>query len=86
MQCKDIPDAPVLRFIASHDPNWTNWYFGDERDVSRAMPQGAPSKLVLGKMRQMIRRGVVGGCACGCRGDFVITAKGRAEIDAKPIA
>jgi hypothetical protein len=45
-----------------------------------AMPDGVPSKLALAKMRKMILRGVVGGCGCGCRGDFVITEKGLAEL------
>lgn len=86
MQCKDIPDRPILEFLA--DParyeqsptGWANWCFEDEHDVTQACPDGTPSKLVLAKMRQMIRRGVVDGCPCGCRGDFVITEKGRAEI------
>lgn len=91
MQCKDIPDAPVLRFLANLPPwpdgqprAWGNWYFGDDADVSAAMPAGIPEKLVLAKMRQMIRRRVVDGCTCGCRGDFEITEKGLAELVANP--
>ena len=81
MQCKDIPDAPILAFLANLNGRWANW-FGDEYDnsVTHAMPPGTPSKLVLAKMRQLIRRGAVEGCPCGCRGDFEITDKGRAEI------
>jgi hypothetical protein len=30
-----------------------------------------PDKLVLAKARKLIRRGVIDGCVCGCRGDFV---------------
>lgn len=105
MQCKDIPDAPVLRFlakVAAGETFWTptpemkrgwgaaprphvnaTWYCGEytpENSVAHAMPEGTPEKLVLAKMRQMIRRGVVDGCPCGCRGDFEITAKGRKEL------
>ena len=81
MQCKDIPDAPILRFLESLNGRWANW-FGDqyENSVTRAMPPGTPGKLVCAKMKMMIRRGVVDGCPCGCRGDYVITDKGRAAL------
>lgn len=29
-----------------------------------------PPKVVMAKLRSMIRRGLMDGCACGCRGDF----------------
>lgn len=76
LHCKDIPDRPILEFIDSHGGNWCNWFDGDERDVGRGMPAGVPRKLVLAKMRMLIRRKLVGGCTCGCRGDFVLTQKG----------
>lgn len=50
------------------------------------MPPNLPEKLVLGKMRMLMRRGLVTGCGCGCRGDFEITAKGiqwLAQVDSK---
>ena len=40
------------------------------------MPPKTPEKLVRAKMGGLIRRGLVGGCDCGCRGDFFITQKG----------
>ena len=75
-QCKDIPDKPIMVFLLKHRGKWCNWYFGDERDVSQVMPTGIPEKLVLAKMRMLVRRGLVKGCSCGCRGDFEITEKG----------
>lgn len=90
MQCKDIPDRPILAFLADM-PRWPqnglrmwgNW--GSREDnantVLHAMPLGTPEKLALAKIRQMIRRGVVEGCGCGCRGDFQITDKGQLELD-----
>lgn len=92
MQCKDIPDLPILEFldgdlgsidlgnyIAKH--NSANW-FGDkfENSVTHAMPKGIASKLVLAKMRVLIKRGFVDGCDCGCRGDFRLTEKGRCYL------
>ena len=76
MQCKDIQTRPVLEFLLLHKGKWCNWYFGDDRDVGRAMPEGTPRKLVIAKMRTLIGRGLATGCACGCRGDFEITQKG----------
>lgn len=84
MQCKDIPDRPILEMLARNPERWHNWYFGDEFDVGRAMPDGVPEKLKLAKMRVLIRRKVVDGCACGCRGDFVITHDGQALLSAMP--
>lgn len=91
MQCKDIPDAPVLRFLTDLPPwedgrprTWANWYAPSPAAVQNAMPPGVPDRLALAKMRQMIRRGVVTGCPCGCRGDFEITDKGRAELASGP--
>lgn len=81
MQCKDIPDRPILEFLDSLNGKWANW-FGNEykESVTHAMPDGVPEKLALAKMRQLMNRGVVDGCGCGCRGDFVLTDKGRAEL------
>jgi len=81
MQCKDIPDNLVLEYLLRHKGQWCNWCW-DERNVAEAMPSGTPEKLVLAKMRQLIRRGLVDGCGCGCRGDFEITEKGEAFLTA----
>jgi hypothetical protein len=87
MQAKDIPDVPVLEFLNQHVGEWCNWvdlktestfeirYQG--RSVLHAMPEGTVSKLALAKMKSLIKRGLVDGCACGCRGDFQITREGK---------
>ena len=82
MQCKDIPDGPILQFLARCPGEWHSWYFRDGKDVRTAMPGGfsLDDRLVLAKMRGLIRRGLVAGCPCGCRGDYEITDKGLAEI------
>lgn len=77
MQCKDIPDRPILEFLAQRPRVWHTWYPDCENDVSPSMPKDTPGKLVLAKMRTLIRRGLVNGCGCGCRGDFEITEKGQ---------
>lgn len=83
MQCKDIPDQPILQLLAKNPGVWHNWYFADEKDVRKAMPANTPEKLIIGKMRMLMRRGLVDGCGCGCRGDFEITQKGLLFIDPK---
>ena len=79
MQCKDIPDAPILEFLAEkrgHPCNWFDPFWSDGRinefSVCHAMPKDTPQKLALAKMRSLIKRGLVLGCDCGCRGDFVL--------------
>lgn len=75
MQCKDISDEPILHYLLKHKGQWCGWW-GKERNVALSMPVGTPDKLVLAKMKQLIKRGLVEGCGCGCRGDFCITSKG----------
>jgi hypothetical protein len=48
-------------------------------DVVTALP-GFPLKVVRAKARRLIGRGLMDGCGCGCRGDFEITAQGRALL------
>lgn len=77
LQCKDIPDAPILKFLDRLNGQWAGWWKYSKHDVRTAMPRDLPDNLVLAKMRRLIERGLVDGCACGCRGDFVITKRGR---------
>lgn len=80
MQCKDIPEEPILRFLAKNPGKWHNRYFGDEFDVHHCFPPGVHWKLLLAKMRKLIERKLVSGCYCGCRGDFEITERGQAWL------
>ena len=85
MQCKDIPDRPILQYLVNRPGVWcTRWPDGAAGfNVTECMPAETPEKLVLAKMRQLIRRKLVDGCGCGCRGDFVITDKGIAYLQGK---
>lgn len=77
MQVKDIQDKPILEFLAKHQGEWSTWGTGYHMPtVQDAMPPGTPKKLQLAKMRSLHKRGLVGGCTCGCRGDWEITNKG----------
>lgn len=85
MKCKEIPTRPILLFLAINRGGWCTWGDSDPSimpSVQSAMPTGTPPKLQLAKMRQLIKRGLVSGCGCGCRGDFEITKKGDGFIEA----
>jgi hypothetical protein len=80
MQCKDIPNEPILEFIAQHGGIGCTWVGTLERSVRHAMPAGIPNQLVLAKMRVLLRNDLVAGCGCGCRGDFELTEKGQQAL------
>ncbi|MCK5021473.1 MAG: hypothetical protein KAS32_30960 [Candidatus Peribacteraceae bacterium] len=80
MRYKDIPDRPILEFLNENPDRGHTWFPGKDNDVHQAMPDGVQDKLLLAKMRKLIKRGLVDGCACGCRGDFVITKKGKETL------
>lgn len=93
MKCKDIAEEPILRYLAGETDGYAGWpakgwgnrFVDDDGkpavgSILNAMPPGIPPKLGLAKAGMMIRRGLITGCTCGCRGDFEITAKGRVAI------
>lgn len=77
-QAKDCPDRPILEALRGFAPLWATHYDASESmpSLMTAFPQGMPEKVRQAKMASLIRRGLVHGCACGCRGDFQITDKG----------
>lgn len=83
MQCKDIPDAPILTFLAGLKC-WGTWFVGYDNSVGQAMPPGTPEKLVRAKMAGMIHKGLVDGCPCGCRGDYKLTEESRNILKGTP--
>ena len=80
MQCKDIPDLPILQFLDSLNGQWAIRYGDYDNSVTHAMPKGTPDKLIITKMARLIQRGLVDGCSCGCRGDYVLTEKGKQAL------
>lgn len=82
MQCKDIPDIPILEFLKLHRGRYCTWGVGYSMPtVADAMPGGTIEKLQRAKMSQLIKRKLVDGCDCGCRGDYEITQKGLAYLE-----
>jgi hypothetical protein len=67
VSAKDIPDQIVHDLIR----NGVNSLYA----IQDGLP-GCPPKVVKAKLAQMVSKGRLIGCACGCRGDFTIP-KGR---------
>jgi len=84
MHCKDISDKKILRFLEDQRPvGRCNWALEghDPRSIAPLFPPAYRfKKMILAKMKQLMRRGLVTGCGCGCRGDFGITEKGIVEL------
>lgn len=67
MKCADLPDAVVLDIIATS----LRPLGATILEVFEALPT-YPQKLVRAKLSKLIRRRLVMGCTCGCRGDFTV--------------
>jgi hypothetical protein len=80
-KCKDISDRPILELLDSYRGKGFCMLWADALpSVQQAMPNWVNDNLARAKMGMLIRRGVVDGCDCGCRGDFTITEKGLKEL------
>jgi len=77
MQCKDIADAPLVRFIADKQSELGAWVCVWDFEPPYS---DLPSNLFRAKMGGLIDKGYLTGCNCGCRGDYEITKQGRAFI------
>lgn len=92
MQCKDISDVAVLRFLSGLPMEKSvfngfqykmagTWFRSDAANsIWHVLPAETPEKVALKKMEALIRRGLVEGCSCGCRGDFLLTSAGEAFL------
>ena len=83
MQAKDIDDIDFLKAVdalSRTQPNTS--YLGDwmlPRWVMRyELEYFGPERVVLAKAKKLMNRGLLDGCPCGCRGDFVVTDDGQA--------
>lgn len=88
MKASDIPDELILNYLATHQGRWTmlfgitfSTWVGDILNEQLIFPPDTPPKVARAKMKSLHKRKLVGGCPCGCRGDFEITDKGLALIN-----
>ena len=61
IQAKHIQDEVILNLVGDHSS-----LFELQELIN------FPPKVVLAKLRSMVKRGLIEGCTCGCRGDFYI--------------
>ena len=86
VQAKDIPDRKFLAAVVTDkiENSYGNgtWTPGHEWAIwwSIAKREGWPEKVALAKARSLLKRGLLTGCGCGCRGDLCLTAEGLALI------
>jgi hypothetical protein len=88
-QAKDIDDVFFLRAVDYACNTTHSIAFGTESgdiphwsfrwDLERLMPM-FPERVILAKASALIRRGLMSGCDCGCRGDFELTKDGKAFL------
>jgi hypothetical protein len=89
---RDIPDEVFLAAVwkAGGRGEYNGWAmrwnvdrilggFGPDDDLSEGVP-GVPWKVSLQKAKRLIKRGLMGGCDCGCRGDYYLTEAGKALL------
>lgn len=55
---------------------WCTWFSGFDNSITDTLP-GMSELRARALMKVLGRLGFVGGCHCGCRGDYEITDKGR---------
>ena len=67
VKASDIPDSDFLASIQRHSSN-----IGASIGRIEADFPASPPKVVLAKARSLLKRGLISGCGCGCRGDFRI--------------
>lgn len=72
LQAKHLPDQALLDAIElacerrGHPTIGATWW-----EIARLLP-GMPAKVIMAKARRLIDRGLMHGCTCWCRGDFVV--------------
>lgn len=73
MKCSDLPDAMFLEAVRRAAPvGWHTASWWDTQGELAADVGYVPGNLVRAKARKLIDRGLIDGCACGCRGNFVV--------------
>jgi hypothetical protein len=83
VQAKHVPELPILRAIKANEPHWTlTWDLFELPELKEF-----PHKVVRAKLLNMYNSGLIGGCCCGCRGDFELKPAGLAllkELETTP--
>lgn len=76
MKAADIDERDVLMSINRHEK-----FIGAPIVLLQGDFPAVPWKVLRAKLKSLIRRRLVLGCCCGCRGDFTLTAQGVARLE-----
>lgn len=72
-QAKDVPEDVILRVLNEEPGRWhthrRSMFMASLPEISSELA-AFPEKVLLAKLRGMLKRGVIDGCGCGCRGDW----------------
>lgn len=79
----DIDTLDLLHRIANVSrprlaAGYAGWVFTWDMDWYDHLPW----KVVAAKLSRLVRKGLLDGCTCGCRGDFTLTEQGNAILAA----
>ena len=67
----------VLMFLVQQEGKWCTWGPSTYMpSVQQVFPVGTKEGVQHRFMAQLQRKGFVGGCDCGCRGDYAVTPLG----------
>lgn len=81
MQAKDIPDVAMLQAVENARIAFGGAWAIRNRDLDPKHFPGVPEKVCQAKRAKLIKRGLMQGCTCGCRGDFTLTDAGYEVLD-----
>jgi len=68
MQAADIDDWEFLNLVAAYNLDEDRWALVWDMQAYFDVP----FKVIRAKARKLLRRGLMDGCHCGCRGDFEV--------------
>lgn len=72
-----------LYYAIPKEPNHTLYVYAQNAlcstQIFNVWPE-IPDKVINAKLANLIKKGLVDGCTCGCRGDFHLTDEGRVAL------
>lgn len=74
MKASDLSDERIIGVLMQHPGKWHSSLGPNEwmpHVYDPAFPD-VPREILIEKLRSMIERELISGCACGCRGDFFV--------------
>jgi hypothetical protein len=71
MKAADIKDAEIYELVereaAERGLKWGSSFY-----IHDALGERFPYNVIRAKLYQMVNKGRLNGCSCGCRGDFTV--------------